>query len=70
MHTEVQYAALNALAVKAKQALKGFSHKQVNAITETIKPYSEQAKLLGFSHTDLLVQIGRANNILIDRRCD
>ena len=70
MHTEAQYAALNALAVKAKQALKGFSHNQVNAITETIKPYSEQAKLLGFSHTDLLVQIGRSNNILVDRRCD
>lgn len=70
MHTKEEYAGLNSLAIKANQALKGFSHKQVKAITETIKPYSEQAKLLGFSHTELLVQIGRSNNILVDRRCD
>tara|TARA_R110002074_G_scaffold344039_2_gene514458 strand:+ start:1301 stop:1513 length:213 start_codon:yes stop_codon:yes gene_type:complete len=70
MHTEAQYSALNGLALKAKDKLKGIRHTQTKLITEVLKPFTEQAKLLNFSHTDLLVQIGRINRQLTDRRCD
>ena len=70
MHTEAHYNALNGLAVKAKEQIKGLKHTQTKLITERLRPFTEQAKLLNFSHTDVLVQIGRLNGQLVDRRCD
>ena len=70
MHTEAQYNALNGIAIKAKEKLNGLRHTQTKLITETLRPFTEQAKLMNFSHTDLLVQIGRINGQLVDRRCD
>lgn len=70
MITEQQYAALNALARRCNKELKQVDTKNLDLLQSITGRFAEQSKLIGFSKTELLVQIGRINGKLVDRRLD
>lgn len=70
MITEQQYAALNALARRCNAELKQVDAGDLDLLKSITDRFAEQSKLIGFSKTELLVQIGRVNGKLVDRRLD
>lgn len=70
MITEQQHAALNALARRCNEELKQVDAKNLDLLKSITDRFAEQSKLIGFSKTELLVQIGRVNGKLVDRRLD
>lgn len=70
MITEQQYAALNALARRCSKELKQVDTKNLPLLKSITDRFAEQSKLIGFSKIELLVQIGRINGKLVDRRLD
>ena len=47
--------------------LKPIDHKDLKAQAAVIKKHASKALLLGFSDTQMKVQIGRMNGVLVDR---
>lgn len=70
MITEQQYAALNAIASRCNDELKQVDIKNLDLLKSITDRFAKQSKLIGFSKTELLVQIGRVNGKLVDRRLD
>lgn len=70
MKTEVQYTALNSLSRKCNDQLKKIDKKDLLAMRDITDKFAEQAKLLGFSKMEMMLQIGYINGKLTNHRLE
>lgn len=70
MRTETQYNALNAIAKRCNSEIKIIDREDMEAIKEATDRFAVDAKLIGFSKTDMLIEIGCINGVLKNRRLD
>lgn len=59
--------ALKAIARRCNEELKPIDRRDLKAMAAITRKYGEQAKLIGFSHTHMMVEIGYLNKALTDR---
>jgi hypothetical protein len=70
MGNEQRFAALNAIARECNKELKTVNKDDLEALKIIIDKHSEKAVLIGFSKIEMIIQIGRINGRLVDRRLD
>lgn len=70
MKSEAQHNALNAIAKRCNSEMKAVNKLDLSALRCITNRHSVDAKLLGFTHTDMMVEIGRVNGVLKNRRLD
>lgn len=67
---EANQAALNGLARQCNTELKQVDKQNLPLLKSITDRFAAKAKLIGFSKTELMCQIGRINKQLVDRRLD
>lgn len=68
--SEQQHAALKGIARACNAELKQVDSKNLKLLKSITDAFGTKAKLIGFSKTELLHQIGVLNGKLVDRRLD
>ncbi len=63
----VKLNALNAIARKCNDEIRPIDKKDLAAIRKVMDKHAEQAILLGFTKTRMMIEIGRINGVLVDR---
>lgn len=70
MRTEEQYTALNAISRKCNDQLKKIDKKDLPAMRSITDKFAEQAKCLGFSKMEMMLQIGYINGRFTNHRLE
>lgn len=63
----IKLNALNAIARKCNDEIRPIDKKDLASIRKVMDRYAEQAILLGFTKTRMMIEIGRINGVLVDR---
>jgi hypothetical protein len=64
----IKLNALRAIAKRCNDEMNTIARSNLSALTIVSSKYAEQAKLLGFSKTEMMIEIGYINGQLTDRR--
>lgn len=67
-HSDIEFNALHSVAVACNKEMKGVDKNDVGKLAEVTSRHLEKVKPMGFSKTDLLVEIGYINGVLQDKR--
>lgn len=68
LNNEENKNALNAIARKCNAAMKDVGKENIPELIKVTNRHEEMVKLLGFTKTDLLVEIGIINGRLTDKK--